>query len=180
MIVAGPFDYVGQIEVKDGTIDKAITHNLDRDDMVTTVMNTFVSLTVQCARCHNHKFDPILQEDDYSLQAVFAVYRAERTDDPDSRTTQERRKIARRMDESAIRAAELEARVLRRRRRRPPNRIIASWSFRFAAAARRDRSSDTNSAIDRSQNSTKWVQIDLGKPTEIRHVVIVGGELQFQ
>ena len=29
-------------------------------------------MTVNCARCHNHKFDPILQADFYSLQAVFA------------------------------------------------------------------------------------------------------------
>lgn len=78
-IVAGPFDYVGQIEVREGTLDKAITRNLDRDDMVSTAMNTFNSMTVQCARCHNHKFDPITQEDYYSLQAVFAgVDRADR------------------------------------------------------------------------------------------------------
>ena len=39
----------------------------------------FVSLTVHCARCHDHKFDPIRQEDYYALQAVFAgVDRADR------------------------------------------------------------------------------------------------------
>jgi mono/diheme cytochrome c family protein len=79
-IVAGPFDFVGQIELREGTLDKAITRNLDRDDMVSTAMNTFNSMTVQCARCHNHKFDPITQEDYYSLQAVFAgVDRADRS-----------------------------------------------------------------------------------------------------
>ncbi len=78
-IAAGPFDFVGQIEVAEGTMSKAITRNLDRDDMVTTTIGTFNSMTVQCARCHSHKFDPITQEDYYSLQAVFAgVDRAER------------------------------------------------------------------------------------------------------
>ncbi len=78
-LVAGPFDFVGQIEVAEGTLAKAITRNLDRDDMVTTVMGTFNSMTAQCARCHNHKFDPITQEDYYSLQAVFAgIDRADR------------------------------------------------------------------------------------------------------
>jgi Protein of unknown function (DUF1553)/Protein of unknown function (DUF1549)/Planctomycete cytochrome C len=79
-LVAGPFDFVGQIEVAEGTLAKAITRNLDRDDMVTTTIGTFNSMTAQCARCHNHKFDPITQEDYYSLQAVFAgIDRAEQT-----------------------------------------------------------------------------------------------------
>jgi hypothetical protein len=78
-LAAGPWDYVGQVELREGTLDKKITRNLDRDDMVATVMNTFTGLTVQCARCHDHKFDPITQEDYYSLQAVFAgVDRADR------------------------------------------------------------------------------------------------------
>lgn len=46
--------------------------NLDRDDMVTQTMSAFVSTTANCARCHDHKFDPVTQEDYYSLQAVFA------------------------------------------------------------------------------------------------------------
>lgn len=46
--------------------------NLDRDDMVTQTMAAIVSTTANCARCHAHKFDPISQEDYYSLQAVFA------------------------------------------------------------------------------------------------------------
>ena len=45
---------------------------VDRDDMVTQTMAAFVSTTAQCARCHAHKFDPITQEDYFSLQAVFA------------------------------------------------------------------------------------------------------------
>jgi hypothetical protein len=78
-LVAGPFDYVGQIELAEGTLAKAITRNLDRDDMVSTVIGTFNSMTAHCARCHNHKFDPITQEDYYSLQAVFAgIDRADR------------------------------------------------------------------------------------------------------
>ena len=78
-LVAGPFDFVGQIEVAEGTLAKAITRNLDRDDMVANVIGTFNSMTVHCTRCHNHKFDPISQDDYYSLQAVFAgIDRADR------------------------------------------------------------------------------------------------------
>src|SRR5262245_7765871 len=41
------------------------------DDLVTTTSLTFMGLTVGCARCHNHKFDPIAQKDYYRMQAVF-------------------------------------------------------------------------------------------------------------
>jgi mono/diheme cytochrome c family protein len=41
------------------------------DDIVTTVGQTFLGLTVNCARCHDHKIDPIPQRDYYSLVAFF-------------------------------------------------------------------------------------------------------------
>jgi Protein of unknown function (DUF1553)/Protein of unknown function (DUF1549) len=42
------------------------------DDITDTVGATFMGLTYGCARCHNHKFDPILHADYYRLQAFFA------------------------------------------------------------------------------------------------------------
>ena len=44
----------------------------DLDDMITATGTAFLGLTVNCARCHDHKFDPITQKDYYGLQAVFA------------------------------------------------------------------------------------------------------------
>jgi mono/diheme cytochrome c family protein len=41
------------------------------DDLVQTTSLAFLGLTVGCARCHNHKFDPIPQKDYYRMQAVF-------------------------------------------------------------------------------------------------------------
>ncbi|WP_309717462.1 DUF1549 domain-containing protein [Armatimonas sp.] len=41
------------------------------DDIVTTVGQTFMGLTFDCARCHNHKIDPILQKDYYKLVSFF-------------------------------------------------------------------------------------------------------------
>jgi mono/diheme cytochrome c family protein len=41
------------------------------DDLITTTSLTFMGLTVACARCHDHKFDPITQKDYYRIQAVF-------------------------------------------------------------------------------------------------------------
>ena len=51
----------------------------DLDDMITATGTTFLGLTIQCARCHDHKFDPIAQKDYYGFQAIFAgVNHAER------------------------------------------------------------------------------------------------------
>jgi hypothetical protein len=41
------------------------------DDLVATTTLTFMGMTVSCARCHNHKFDPIPQKDYYRIQSVF-------------------------------------------------------------------------------------------------------------
>ncbi|MBS1825022.1 MAG: DUF1549 domain-containing protein [Acidobacteria bacterium] len=93
-IAAGPWDFVGHQELREGTTDKNITRVLDRDDMVAATMSTFTSMTVHCARCHNHKFDPIPQADYYSLQAVFAgVDRADRPFDRDPAVSAQRRAI---------------------------------------------------------------------------------------
>ncbi len=83
-LATGPFDESSLQSIQDDTDDRRIAQYLDRDDMVTTVMSTFVSTTVHCARCHDHFFDPITQSDYYALQAVFAgVDKGERTYDAD-------------------------------------------------------------------------------------------------
>jgi hypothetical protein len=67
-LVAGAYDVVRGD-------DKMLNEMLRQDelaDMVNTTGTAFLGLTMGCARCHNHKFDPILQKDYYSMQAVFA------------------------------------------------------------------------------------------------------------
>ncbi len=72
---------------------------LDRDDMVTQTMAAFASVTANCARCHDHKSDPITQEDYYSLQAVFAgVGKGDVEYDPDPRVHRVRRRWSRLAD----------------------------------------------------------------------------------
>jgi len=83
-VAAGPWDESSLRDIREDTLDRQIGRYLDRDDMLTTVMQTFTSTTVHCARCHDHKFDPIPQRDYYALQAVFAgVDRANRAYDAD-------------------------------------------------------------------------------------------------
>ena len=87
-LAAGPWDHTLIAGIREDTVDHRMGRNLDRDNIVSTVMSTFTSLTIHCARCHNHKFDPITQREYYALQAVFAgVDRADRPFDGDPRTT---------------------------------------------------------------------------------------------
>ena len=83
-IAAGPWDESTLKDIREDTIDRQMGRYIDRDDMVNTTMSTFASTTAQCARCHDHKFDPITQVEYYNLQAVFAgTDRADRAFDPD-------------------------------------------------------------------------------------------------
>jgi hypothetical protein len=66
-LVAGPEDLVK-------SPDPVLTSNQRADelhDMVSTTGSALLGLTVGCARCHNHKFDPISQKEYYSLKAIF-------------------------------------------------------------------------------------------------------------
>jgi hypothetical protein len=66
-LVAGAYDIV-----KGDPLLNAMQRQEELADMVNTTGTAFMGLTMGCARCHNHKFDPILQKDYYALQAVFA------------------------------------------------------------------------------------------------------------
>jgi hypothetical protein len=67
-LVGGTHDMVGNA-TKEGQLQQRMD---DLYDMVSTTGSAFLGLTVNCARCHDHKFDPILQKDYYGLQAIFS------------------------------------------------------------------------------------------------------------
>ncbi len=77
-LAAGPWDFVGQVETKSDMLRRAARAG-DLDDMVTQVITSTMGITINCARCHDHKLDPITQQEYYGLWAVFAgVKRGER------------------------------------------------------------------------------------------------------
>ena len=67
-LAAGPWDFVEQAETKSEVLRRAAR----ADDLVTQVMTAACGVTVNCARCHDHKLDPIPTRDYYGLWAVFA------------------------------------------------------------------------------------------------------------
>jgi hypothetical protein len=81
----------------------------DLDDMITTTSGAFLGLSVGCAKCHDHKFDPISQRDYYQLQAIFAgVQHGERDlHTPDSQQREEQRRRIREQYDVARRQADL-------------------------------------------------------------------------
>ena len=67
-LVAGPWD---QVKGQDPAL-RIMQRMNELDDMINTTGTAFLGLTTGCARCHNHKFDPISQKDYYAMQAIFA------------------------------------------------------------------------------------------------------------
>ena len=181
-IAAGPWDFVGHVELREGTLDKKITRSNDRDDMVATAMSTFQSLTVHCARCHNHKFDPISQEEYYRLQAVFAgVDRADRPFDVDPAAHLVRRRLTVERETIAARHAVLAAVAAKVTTPAIENIDAELKDLREQLAAlpkpgQGADSSPTNgyhSAIMPQPDTEKWVQVDLGEEAEIDEIVLI-------
>lgn len=67
-LVAGPKNDVGTVS----ELEQLRTRQDELDDYVTATSITFLGLTVGCARCHDHKFDPIPSRDYYALTSVFS------------------------------------------------------------------------------------------------------------
>ena len=72
-IVASAALLPGQIGKDEESKAKARQDELN--DMVSITGGAFLGLTLHCARCHDHKFDPVSQADYYGLQAIFAGVR---------------------------------------------------------------------------------------------------------
>jgi hypothetical protein len=68
-LTCGTWDEVGYNQ--QSPVMKARVREEDLEDVIATVGQTFLGLTVNCARCHNHKFAPISQSEYYRLKSVF-------------------------------------------------------------------------------------------------------------
>ncbi len=170
-VAAGPWDFIGHAEVPETKIDGRVARHLDRDDMVVNTMQTFTSLTVQCAQCHNHKFDPISAEDYYSLHAVFAaVDRADRKYDVDPAVARTREECVAREARAVKQRKDVEAAVQAR-----AGEPLAELDRRIAALTKAGKTSEAfgyHSQIESKAEAAKWVQVDLGRSVPIRRVVL--------
>jgi hypothetical protein len=173
-LAAGPWDFIGHAEVPETKIDGKIARHLDRDDMVATAIMTVNSLTVSCAQCHDHKFDPIKQEDYYGLQACFAALdRADRKYDADPQVAKERAALEAEQKVLTAEKVELDKHVARL-----AGEELAQLDRQIATASRPPEKAPAehgyHSAIEAKQDQVKWVQIDLGKPISIERFTVIG------
>ncbi len=173
-ISAGPWDFIGHAEVPETKFDGKVARHLDRDDMVANTVGTFMSLTVHCAQCHNHKFDPISQEDYYSLQAVFAaVDRTDRRYDADPTTARRRADLEASRKSLDDRKAGMAAKAARR-----AGPKLADLDAKIAAAQALPAKAELaaafgyHSGVMPGADMVKWVQVDLKKPAALGAIVL--------
>jgi len=72
LLVASGFNRLGPLRKNTGNQDVASSQNEVLTEMTNIVGSAFLGVTVGCARCHDHKFDPFRQTDYYRMQAHFA------------------------------------------------------------------------------------------------------------
>ena len=176
-LAAGPWDQVGHLEVRDDTIEKKRVRNLDRDDIVTSVFNTFQSTTVQCARCHTHKFDPISREDYYRLQATFAGLNREDRTYEDTETARKRLHLSTEITKSTQKRDAVWQRIvdgLPREYAKTQRSIERLTRTRKSLKDKKD-ASPTNgyhSVVTDTPDAPQWVEIELERAQSIDRVVI--------
>src|SRR5262249_26279954 len=68
-LIATGFLVLGSWDHGDADKDKIVSDIVE--DQIDVVGKAFLGLTLSCARCHDHKFDPVSQEDYYGLAGMF-------------------------------------------------------------------------------------------------------------
>jgi Protein of unknown function (DUF1553)/Protein of unknown function (DUF1549)/Planctomycete cytochrome C/Concanavalin A-like lectin/glucanases superfamily len=72
-LVAGAYDTAGQNQ--QSLAMKAVVRSDELEDIIGTVAQTFLGLTINCARCHDHKFDPVRQVEYYQIASALSGVR---------------------------------------------------------------------------------------------------------
>jgi hypothetical protein len=132
-LVCGAFDGLKP----NGDKQRKIMREDEMADLVGTVSQSFLGLTVNCARCHDHKFDPILQKEYFQIASALAgVHRGDREVPADPNAVQRRREfdlLSKTLAEADGRVRKelmVKQKVAKNSGSRPdPPKPISRWSF---------------------------------------------------
>jgi len=179
-ISAGPWDFIGHAEVPETKLDGRIARNIDRDDMVKNTMNTFISATVQCARCHDHKFDAVNMTDYYRMQAVFAALdRADREYHPNPEISKQLVSLKAKIDRYQTELKGIEDKIKTRGGADLADLDKQLRDLRKHIKTKKRPEYGYHSQISAKQDVTKWVQVDLGQTQAIEQITIIGTSDSF-
>jgi hypothetical protein len=70
-LIAAGFIRLGPVQRQNGNLKDPFEPNDVLTDMTNTLGSSILGVTLGCARCHDHKFDPIRQSDYYRMEAFF-------------------------------------------------------------------------------------------------------------
>jgi mono/diheme cytochrome c family protein len=172
-IAAGPWDLIGHLEVPETKTDGKIARHLDRDDMVANTIGTFTSVTIHCAQCHNHKFDPITQDDYYSLQAVFAaIDRDDRKYSADLELMRQHAALDAKKQSLEARSKEIEAEIAKAAGPRLAELDKLIKETPKLTDGNPGPAYGYHSGIAPAADTVKWVQVDLGRELPIKEIVL--------
>ena len=147
-----------------------VTRADERHDRVDAVTRGFLGMTVQCARCHDHKYDPIPQTDYYSLAGVFFNTVYEEYPQAPKKVIDEYKKTEDEMDEKEKVLQELEqtltSELARSLSLQTSNYLMGVWEV--TGKQKKDIATVVNDRRLDYELLERWVKY-MGKPTERYH-----------
>src|SRR5262249_12947098 len=107
-LVATGFNRCGPVHLVGGNTDPEVNRNEVLTEMTDAIGSALLGLTLGCARCHDHKFDPLSQREYYGLQAFCAPPHPGK---PDIATAAEKEPHRRRAEEIRAQTAPLKKQI---------------------------------------------------------------------
>lgn len=172
-LVAGAHDTVLPV----GDVMKMTMRQDELEDIVGTVGQAFLGITVNCARCHDHKFDPISQREYYQFAAALAGVDHGERELPRPRHDQELAQINTEHGERSRELSELEApirRAILKQRRDKADTVaapkpLAEWDFQTDL---KDRIGGLHATTEGgAKQSSEGLQVD-GKGAFVKTVLL--------